>query len=251
MGVLEPQRRALAALIEDTGEVMAAFGSRSADLRTLITAAKRTAEATASRDEQLAASLDELPSTLSQARRSVAHLATFSGGAAPVVTQLATASQDLAPAIRDLGPAARDTRRLFRELRPFLKVADPLLGELRPAASKLRTVIPPLDEVLRHANPALTYLKPYAPEFGSFFSNVPAILKSRDALGHVARVFPVFSDRAFTAYPKQLRDLVDTMVKMGGIQEIHNPRQNSYPKPGTVGREQSFDGRYPRIEPSG
>jgi hypothetical protein len=136
---------------------------------------------------------------------------------------------------------------LFRELRPFLAAADPLLSELRPAADKLRAVGPSLDALLREANPALSYLKAYAPEVGSFFSNVPAFLKTTDALGHVARVMPMFSDRAFTGYPKQLRDLVDAMAQTGAAGELHHPRQNPYPKPGTVGNEQSYDGSYPRI----
>jgi phospholipid/cholesterol/gamma-HCH transport system substrate-binding protein len=226
---------------------MSAFGERGADLRRLIVAAKQAAQAAASRDQRLSESLDELPGTLSQARESVGRLAAFSGRATPVVRQLKMATYDLAPAIRDLGPAARDGRRLFGELRPFLTAADPLLAELRPAAEKLRAVGPALDALLRQANPALSYLKSYAPEVGSFFSNVPAILKTTDALGHVARVMPMFSDRAFTAYPKQLRDLVGAVVQEGGAEQFHNPRQNPYPKPGTVGAPQSFDGSYTRV----
>jgi phospholipid/cholesterol/gamma-HCH transport system substrate-binding protein len=247
MDVLAPQRAQLAALVQNTGQVMSAFGERDADLRRLIVAAKQAAQAAASRDQRLSESLDELPGTLSQARESVGRLAAFSGRATPVVRQLKLATYDLAPAIRDLGPSARDGRRLFRELRPFLSAADPMLAELRPAAEKLRAVGPALDTLLHQANPALAYLKPYAPEVGSFFSNVPAFLNTRDALGHIARVMPMFSDRAFTDYPKPLRDLVDTVVREGGAQQFHNPRQNPYPQPGTVGDPQSFGGSYPHV----
>jgi phospholipid/cholesterol/gamma-HCH transport system substrate-binding protein len=251
MDVLEPQRQQLAALVQNTGQVMSAFGERGQDLRRLIVAAKQAAQAAASRDRRLSESLDELPPTLSQARASVGKLASFAGRATPVIRQLRLATGDLAPAIRDLGPAARQGRRLFRELRPFLAAADPLLSELRPAADKLRAVGPSLDALLREANPALSYLKPYAPEVGSFFSNIPAILKTTDALGHVVRTFPMFSDRAFTGYPKQLRDLVDTLGRTGAAGQFHNPRQNPYPKPGTVGDPQPYDGQYPRIGAGG
>jgi hypothetical protein len=107
------------------------------------------------------------------------------------------ASSDLTPAIQELEPTAADARALFGTLKPFLGTVQPLLVQLPPAAVKLRTVVLPLDALLRQSNPAIAYLRNYATEFGSFFANVGAFL-SPDALGFRGRVFPMGGPNMFT-----------------------------------------------------
>lgn len=247
MEVLEPQRRKLSVLVEDTGEVLDAFGERTADVRTLVRASRRTAAVVAARDAQLRSVIDALPPTLERAERSLDRLGRFSRTASPVVRDLTTSTRVLTPAVRDLAPAARDGRRLFRELGPFLKVADPLLDELRPSTAALRTVLPGLDAVLRQANPALAYLKPYAGDFAAFFSNIGGVIDRRDALGDIVRVHPMVSDRNFTNYPKALKDLVEAFQEAGGFSYLVNRRENPYPEPGTGNDPQGYDGDYPRV----
>jgi phospholipid/cholesterol/gamma-HCH transport system substrate-binding protein len=248
MDVLEPQKRELAALVDNTGEVLEAFGERDAAFRGLVVDAKRTAEVVAERDERFRESIAELPATLDRARSSVATLASFSTRATPTVRDLKTASIDLAPAIRDLEPSARTARTFFDELEPFLDRVDPLLDELKPATESLATMIRPLDAFLRQVNPTVDYLKDYNKEFSSFFSNVGATVSGKDVLGHKARVFALVGPNQFTNLPKPALDALEALVEAGGAQGLYNIQKNSFPKPGTVGAEKPFDGEYERVE---
>ena len=248
MDVLEPQRRQTAALVDNTGEVLEAFGERTAAFRGLVVDAKRTAEVVAARDDRFREALSEIPATLDRARTSVARLSDFSGRATPTVRNLKTASVDLAPAVRDLEPTARQARTLFSELEPFLDRVTPLLAELRPASKSLQTFARPLDAVLRQTNPALDYLKDYAADITAFFSNVPAIIGARDATGVKARVYPLVGPNQLTNITSAQRQMIEALVQAGSLQGLYNIRQNPFPKPGTIGNEQPFDGQYERVE---
>jgi phospholipid/cholesterol/gamma-HCH transport system substrate-binding protein len=251
MSVLRPQRRELAALIDQTGTVLSAFGERSAQVRSVVRDAKATAEAAASRDARLREVLDELPSTLAQAKESVARVGAFSGRATPVVRNLRLASADLAPALRDLAPAAHDARGLFRELQPFLRAVDPVVAGLRPASGALRTTLPQLDAVLRQAAPAVSYLKPFAPDMASMFANVGAESNTRDAVGNVIRVHAVLGPDQFTNMPDGLVRAEKALLAAGALEKYYGgPRRNPYPKPGTAGHpndERAFGGIYPHL----
>lgn len=248
MDVLEPQRRQLAALIDNTGEVLEAFGERESAFRGLVTDAKTTAEAVARRDARLRESISELPATLDRARTSVARLSTFAGRATPTIRDLKLASVDLAPAVRDLAPTARSARVLFDELEPFLDRFNPLLSQLTPATKSLATTIRPLDSVLRQVNPTAAFVKPYAPDITAFFTNVPAIFGARDAVGLKGRVFPVAGPQIAAVLTKDQRELLEALTKATGVDQLYNVRTNPYPKPGAIGKEASSDGSYPRVE---
>lgn len=251
MQVLKPQRQKLAALIDNTGKVLDAFGERDRDLRSLVVDAKRSAEAAASRDDKLAESIDELPATLDRARRSVNTLADFSGRATPVFRDLKNASVDLAPAIGDLEPTSRSTRALFRELTPFLTAIDPVFKQLSPTATALTQMVTPLDAVLRQANPALAYLKGYREEAAAFFGNVGSIFGSYDAVGARGRVFAMGGPNQATNFSPAQKKLMDAFIEVGSFGLIKGAKINPYPKAGTVNKPQPFLGQYPKIEVSG
>lgn len=248
MEVLAPQKQQLAALVDNTGEVLEAFGEREVAFRGLVTDAKRTAETVAARDARLRESIEELPATLDRAKASVNTLARFANRATPTVRDLKLASVDLAPAVRDLEPSARSARTLFDELEPFLDRFNPLLKELTPGAKSLATLVRPLDSVLRQVNPFVAYAKPYAPDITAFFSNVPALFTARDANGYKGRVFPVGGPQVFSGLTAQQREVLEALLKATGGDQFYNVRTNPYPKPGTVGDPQSFDGAYSRVE---
>jgi phospholipid/cholesterol/gamma-HCH transport system substrate-binding protein len=250
MEVLRPQRQELAALVGQTGSVLDAFAVRSGQVRSLAVDAKSTAVAVAARDGKFRESLAVLPATLTQAQESVARLGRFARSSTPVVRNLSRASVDLAPAVRDLQPAARDTRTLFRELTPFLKAVDPVVDRLAPAAKSLQTVVPPLDAVLRQVLPAVGYLKPFAPETASFFSNVGAVVTARDSIGSIIRVQAMLGPDQLVNTPEALKKAEKALIAAGGLTKVFNVRANSYPKAGTAGEptdETEFGSKYPQL----
>ncbi|MEA2167481.1 MAG: phospholipid/cholesterol/gamma-HCH transport system substrate-binding protein [Solirubrobacteraceae bacterium] len=247
MQVLEPQKAQVAALIDNTGTVLGAFGERSEALRGFARDAKATAEAAASRDDQLRATIREIPATLDQARETVNRLADFSGRAAPVVADLKNASVDLLPAIRDLQPAAHDGRTLFRELGPFLNAVNPLLDKLPPATNSLRTVVGPLDAVLRQASPAVNFLKAYKMQIATFFSNVGALTDSRDALGARGRVFALGGPATIAAIDPKYKALADAFLGTGAFEALTGTHFNAYPTAPQLEDPGPMVGTYPVV----
>jgi len=248
MAVLDAERKRVAAVVDQAGDVMQAFGERSDSVRTLATGLRGAAEAAADRDDRVRAMLRELPGTLTQARSSASRLGNFSRVATPVVADLTTAASALTPVVRDLAPAARDARRLVAELRGVLPQAKPLLEDLKRFAAATKPVAPAVGAVLRQANPALAYLAPYHREFGAFFANIGSVIDTQDALGKIGRVHPVVSETSLAVWTPAMRDALNALIDAGGASPIHREYSNPYPRPGTVGKPERYDGSYTRVE---
>ena len=249
MQILSAQRRELAALVDNTGETMQAFGDRGEQVRTLARQAKRTAIAAASRDDAFRAAFRELNPTLRQARTSVTRLGDFSMRSAPVVSRLADVADDLDPVMRDLRPAVNETRALFSELPGALKAADPLLRQLRPFAGKLEPAIGSLDAFLRQAGPAVGYLSPFAKEIGGMFANNGDVFALKDAVGNFGRVHGLYSYSSLTAFSPEMRKAMAALTAMGATSLSDGERQNGYPEPGTIAEPNSKNA-FKRVAPA-
>ncbi len=249
MGVLETQREQLAALVDDAGTVMQAFGERSGAVRTLAVKLRKTAAAAAARDDEIRATVRELAPTLDQARGSVTRLGGLSQIATPVVADLTRAATDLGPTMRDLAPAARETRAMVTQVRKLLPDAEPLVRNLRTFATTARPLGPALDAVLRQANPALAYVAPYHREFGAFFANVGSAVDTHDALGNLGRVHAVVSETSAAVWSPAMQKALNALIAVGGVSKIHSEGVNAYPEPGTVGTPERPSGTYTRVGP--
>lgn len=246
--VLASQKRELAALVANTGEVMQAFGDRSTQVRTLARQAKQTAVAASSRDGELRAAIREIGPTLTQAKSSVRQLADFSQRSTPVVSDLADVTGQLRPVLSDLRPALSATRTLFKGLPASLRAANPLLTELSPFAKQLTPAIGSLDRFLRQAGPAVDYLSPYANEIGSMFANNGSVFATKDALGNKGRVHAILSASSVAAFNDDQRKLLQGLEDLGAAQVYNAERSNNYPKPGDISSPKDGDGTYPRVE---
>jgi ABC-type transporter Mla subunit MlaD len=205
MGILQDQKLQVAALIQQTGTVLQAIANRTSDMRTLVRAAKTASEAVARRDSTLAEGLDEFPSTLRQARGSVAKLSGFASRATPVVGDLRVALRDLRPVFTKLEPTAKSTRELFDELPKLLKVANPMLIRLRSFSAAAGPAMPPLEAALRQVDPALAYLKPYNRDLGSALANFGDTL-AFDNLGAIGSCGCPVDDRSFSTNTHSLKE---------------------------------------------
>jgi virulence factor Mce-like protein len=248
MNTLVGQRLAVAALVDQFGRVMQAFSDRATAVQQLSTAAKATAVAVAARNAQLAAAFNDLPSFLDQTRQTTASLGTFSSTATPVMQNLDRSMKYLAPAIQDLGPAARDTRSLTNLLPGFISAVNPVLGNLTSFSTSTSPAISGLNATLRELNPFVTFLAPYNQEFGSFFANVGSAVNLVDAVGHIARVVPVEGQQSIANINAGEMQLLNALESYNSVQFLPTHEQaNSYPKPGSIGSPQPYNGVYPHV----
>ncbi|MCW2986986.1 MAG: virulence factor Mce family protein [Conexibacter sp.] len=248
VSVLADQRAEFAGLVRDTGSLTRAVADQRGQLQTLARSARAAAAAAASRDRALGQTIDGLPGVLAQTRTSVRRLQRFSGAALPVIRDLDQGVTRLQPVMRALPAAASRTRELVGQLRPFLTVADPMLDRLRPFARALAPALPALDALLDQAQPALAYLRPFSPEVGSFLANQAAHGSYRDKFGGGDRIFSHIDPDSLTGIGPEYQRAVDALQKAGAV-AVDGPHmdENPYPKPGTIGKPELFDGTYPTI----
>jgi phospholipid/cholesterol/gamma-HCH transport system substrate-binding protein len=247
--VLDNQRAQVADVVAQTGTVMRALANRTQDLRTLVTSGVQAAQAVAGRDADLARSLIELPSTLAQARTSVARLASFSGLAMPVITHLRVAVAKLDPVMNELAPTAAAARTLLGDLPPFLRVANPLLGNLKTFSAAASPAIPAIEALLRQTNPALDYLKPYYAEVSGLLENLGNGVQKQNATGdYIGRCLCPISAQSYSGFTPSEQTLVQALIKAGGLGGIANPTANPLRRPGRLpNASEPFVGTYPRI----
>jgi phospholipid/cholesterol/gamma-HCH transport system substrate-binding protein len=246
--VLASQKRELAGLVANTGEVMQAFGDRGQQVQTLARQAKRTAVVASGRDAQMRSAIREIAPTLTQARSSVRTLGDFASRSTPVVSDLADVSGQLQPIVEDLRPAVTATRTLFRDLPASLRVTNPLVQQLTPFAEQLTPAVAALESFLRQAGPAVEYLKPFSGEIGSMFANNGSVFATKDAIGNKGRVHAILSASSIAAFNDDEKKLLEALVKAGAAQIYNGERMNNYPKPGDITSPQDGNGAFPRVE---
>ncbi|MEA2143537.1 MAG: phospholipid/cholesterol/gamma-HCH transport system substrate-binding protein [Solirubrobacteraceae bacterium] len=247
--VLARDRVQLATLVESFGQVSSALGRRRADIGRLVRVGRTASVAVSARGRALRATLDALPGFLRQTRTTVTHLGAFSTRAAPVMRDLRLATQDLVPAVNVLRPAAARGVTLARSLGTFARAATPAVGELRRAAPAARSLLAPAAADLRHLNPLVTYLKPYATELGTFFSNARAGTEYYDATGASGRISPLVGRTDLVGLTSPSADAaLDAIFKSGLLGKIDTVGRNPYPEPGKAGQPAPFTGTYPRLQ---
>jgi phospholipid/cholesterol/gamma-HCH transport system substrate-binding protein len=151
--------------------------ARRDSVRGIIDGFDRNLARTATRSEELAAGLEELPATLRSADSVLGRVPSAAAAALPLL-------RDLLPAVEALPAAASD-------LRPFLAELRPALGELRPALVSLAAVLDETPALLdtAHTLPVLEYLRPYTPEVAGLLSNLASASANYDANGHFLRIY--------------------------------------------------------------
>jgi phospholipid/cholesterol/gamma-HCH transport system substrate-binding protein len=248
LAVAQKRRKEVAEVLEQTGRVMDAIGSRQAQVQTLATSARRTAEAVSRRDGELRAGLDGLPPLLAQARQTLGLLSGLSRNATPVVNDLAVGFDALRPAVQRLAPAARSTRALVRELPPFVKAANPMLDNLPKFSQKLGPGITSLDSFLAETNPMLDYLRPFVRDIGSFVANTGSFATGSSPGGKTGRVLTTFSESTLNNVPPSADRAIEALIASNAItRSFLNEQENAQPAPGSINKP---DGRqhYERVD---
>ncbi|MCW2997847.1 MAG: Long-chain-fatty-acid--CoA ligase [Solirubrobacterales bacterium] len=245
--VLVRQRAQVAGLVDDLGSVMRAVGDRGTALQVLARQGKVTAEAVASRDRMLQASLKQLPSALRQVRGTTLKLGAFSHQATPVVHDVASGVDRLGPAVTKLAPTARAARITVARLQTFATRGRPLLTDLKAFAGRTMPAFRPLDGALQQLNPLLGYLAPYANEVGSFFANLGSATNFRDATGNVARVMGVYNENSLLTKTPEEDKLLDALFSIGALKKLRPHGANAYPQPGGAADPQPFTGQVTQL----
>ena len=187
-----------------------ALTENEAQLSNLITSSKRTFDATARRNDELAETIRIFPTFLDESKATVERLETFSRDTRPLIQDLrpvaqrpaadAARRQGAGPRPRAVlqGPRPADRRVAHGPCRPRARCFDglePLLGELAP--------------FLGQVNPILQYLELSQYQVSDFISYGGAALadttqSSTGGIGHYLRQFGVSGSEAVAMYRQRL-----------------------------------------------
>ena len=147
------RRVALKRLVHRYGLLMTEVGRRPEDLRRLVNASRGVFGALAGEQQNISASVAQLPGALRSTERALSEVRDF----APL---LRTTLESLREPIRKLDetnaaitPFLEETTPVLRdEIRPFVRVAGPFTDDLRLAAQGVSKAVPDLDTSLEEAN---------------------------------------------------------------------------------------------------
>lgn len=232
---LAGEHRHITRLVANLGDLAAQIGERGTAVRTLSRDATTTFSAIARRDQALRGTLERLPATLLQVRRSAHTLRTTTAVASPVVDRLGTAVEGLQPTVALLGPAAREGRAAIleagRAARPLTTTLASLERFARPAARTL----PKIGGLLCELNPLVRYVAPYHRELASVIQGLGSAVNAYDANGHIARLYIGAGTNSFIgAVPPKVAEAQSTLLNMGILRKVSLLGYNPYPSPGKV-----------------
>lgn len=107
-------------------------------------------------EQNLRATIKELPSTLSAAQRTLTTLASTAGATEKTLREARPTTDNLAAISRELNGFTDAANPALQALNPLLDRANTLLDEARPLAAELRRTGQPLYDTFHNARPAAT-----------------------------------------------------------------------------------------------
>jgi phospholipid/cholesterol/gamma-HCH transport system substrate-binding protein len=240
---LAEDRDQVAQAIDRVGRVSDAVDERRATVRTVAQQALTSLRAVAGRDEELRATLDKLPGTLTQVQRTTGKLTAASDVATPVVANLAAAVGDVRPAVEHLRPAAQNGREVVRSLSaaaPGLQGTMKQLASLSPALSR---ALPDVKRTLCQVNPILRYVEPYTKDVIAAIIGLGSSSNAYDAIGHAIRLSPIINENSLAGLPENVSRAANTLIRAGFLQKTTGLTWDPYPKPGKIGSDGAGRGK--------
>lgn len=135
------------------------LGSRDTQLAEFVENSGAVFAALARQDDNLRATLQELPPSLIRAQDTLARVDRLANVLGPSLEDLRPAARALGPSLRRTRPFLRRTTPVIREeIRPFTRAALPTVRELRPAMRDLAAATPDLTRTFRVVNTLLNTL---------------------------------------------------------------------------------------------
>jgi len=121
--VLDSQRDDVTRLVSSVGDVLQTVGDERAAVRELVGAGNRALAATASRDDELTATVRAAPALLRELRRTTAAVERTAQVAAPVLRDFRPVAPRVAPALEAMQRATPDIEGLLSDLQAMLPTA--------------------------------------------------------------------------------------------------------------------------------
>jgi phospholipid/cholesterol/gamma-HCH transport system substrate-binding protein len=152
-GAFARQRRALARLVHNYGELTTALGRQDDELTSLVRASNSVFQALASQSTDISTAVARLPGALRATETALARVDPFADLLGPTLDRLRPSFDELQQTNPELRELARETTPVIRKrIRPFVRLARPYVQDLRPTAVALRRAVPDLNRSVLEFN---------------------------------------------------------------------------------------------------
>ena len=194
---LATRRENIKRAIHNFSLVVGELGGKDDQLAEFVENSNAVFASLASQDANLRATLQELPSALTETKTALGKVEGLADELGPTLQALRPGARALGPSLRQTRPFLRETTPIIKdEIRPFVRASRPLVRELRPAARDLSALTPDLLRSFKVINAllnTLAYNPPGDAEEGFLFwaSWVnhlgPAVFGMQDGHGPIRR----------------------------------------------------------------
>lgn len=215
--VLRGQNHVLGELVDRVQPVAKALAAGDGkNLDRLVGSTEQMLSTLAANQRALDATLTELPTTLTEARRTLRQLAGAADATTPTLKAVRPVTDDLTEISAELQRFADAADPALASLHPVLERADELLEQAGPAAEQLRKAGPDLRATAEQLRPlGNVLLDQHLGDLMAFVKKWSLSTNDRDALGHYFRgvvfVTPkTLEDLATAVVPTQPADTKDT-----------------------------------------
>ena len=201
--------------VVESSRLVTDVAERREDLAGLVDNFATTSTALASRNRELAQSINQLPDFLRKANTTFVNLRSTLDDLDPLVADARPAVRELRPLLRDLRPFARNAVPTFTDLARTLRapgegndmvelfnaqpaVARAALERTNDYGKERAATFPTLTSALQQSAPKLAFARPYSPDLIAWFDDF-STSGAYDALGSFSRAGLALS--AFTVTP--------------------------------------------------
>jgi virulence factor Mce-like protein len=185
--VVERRQAATKRVISNLNALTGALARRNRAVASLVDNGEATLGELARNDDNLAATVRELPLTLTAMRSAFASLRAAEDELDPALRSLDPVLTNLDSGLSALSRFGTDARPALAALRAPVRSLRPLARELRPAARALHRTMAPLSEETADFDEMTKLMLPCLKQMEGFFNNTMSVMKFEDEGGVVPR----------------------------------------------------------------
>lgn len=184
---LETRRDKLAQLVTALARISAAAGDNHERIARLADATQQTLNVLATNDEDLRASMAQLPGLNDELRKAFTSTQQLTVQLDPTLDNLNRASEELPPALRRISDTAGELGTVVDAARPVVSKAQPVVADLRPLVGDVDAALDDALPVTRNLDRYTSILVSHLGDLQAFVYNTSSVFSVEDARGGIIR----------------------------------------------------------------
>ncbi|SNR94689.1 phospholipid/cholesterol/gamma-HCH transport system substrate-binding protein [Haloechinothrix alba] len=184
---LQTRRENIAQLVTSLAQISAAVGQDDQRLARLTSALQQALHVLANRDDELSATLAQVPGLTKDLRHAMTGTSTLTKQLSPTLDALHASSEELPPALSRLSQTVKAAGKVVEDAAPVVEKAKPVVADLRPLASDINGALGELKPVTGHLPSATKRIVPWMEDLAAFVYQTSSAASLADKNGGLAR----------------------------------------------------------------